>query len=514
MTPALEKVKISRPQNNYFDLTHDRKLSMNMGELVPVLCHPCVPGDRLKLNGECIARFAPIIAPMMHRVDLYVHYFFVPWRLLWENSETYLSNGSVQGGFPGTLPAFPYIEYGAPTSGGIGYTKLMDYLDLPPYDHSPNVDPVLERVSAMPFAAYQRIYADYYRDENLVPYEFTPLQDGDNTGDAELFVLRKRAWEADYFTKALPFAQKGDPVSIPLGNFQDVPVLADRSSTPALSEFEDILNARNAFVTNFPSTNPDIVDETLYAQTSTLNVDAATINDLRLAFRLQEWLEKNARGGTRYAELIMSHFGVRPQDARLQRPEYITGLKSPVQISEVLNTTGGDLPQGNMAGHGVTYASGKFGKYFVQEHGYLMGIMSIMPKTAYMQGIPKHFLQINDPTELYWPSFAHLGEQEILNREIYAFTNEGGDTFGYTPRYMEYKQIPSSVNGDFRTSLEYWHMARKFENMPALNEQFVTADPTERIFAVTDPTAQKMYVHMQNNLKAVRPMPIFGTPTF
>ena len=186
----------------------------------------------------------------------------------------------------------------------------------------------------------------------------------------------------------------------------------------------------------------------VFADTRGLEIEPTTINDLRRAFRLQEWFEKMARGGSRYIEQIYSHFGVKSPDARLQRPEYITGVKSPIVISEVLNTAGidGELPQGNMSGHGAGVTTGKYGNYNVYEHGWIIGIMSIRPKTAYMDGIPKHFLK-TDPFDIYWPTFAHIGEQEVQQQEIFAYTANKEATFGYVPRYAEYKYIPSRVAG-------------------------------------------------------------------
>jgi hypothetical protein len=229
--------------------------------------------------------------------------------------------------------------------------------------------------------------------------------------------------------------------------------------------------------------------------------------------KLQEWLERSARGGTRYVESILSHFGVKSSDKRLQRPEYITGTKSPVIISEVLNTAGAALPQGNMSGHGMAVNSGKAGSYRCEEHGYIIGIMSVMPKTAYQQGIPKHFLK-DDPFDYFWPSFANIGEQEVKNDEVYAFTPTGNEPFGYVPRYAEYKFEQSRVAGDFRTSLAYWHLGRIFNSQPGLNGTFITSDPTHRIFAVTDPLQEKLYAHVLNRVTAIRPMPKFGIPSF
>lgn len=503
-------VKMSAPGKNVFDLSHDVKLSANMGNLVPTLCMECVPGDKVSLSCESLLRFAPLVAPMMHRVDVTMHYFFVPYRILWPNWEKYITNTKTDN----VLPAFPFIHIG-----GGQYTELIDYMDVP----MPG-DGQSDSISAMPFAAYNKIWNDYYRDQNLQSEIVDQLVDGNNVANlAALTTLRKRAWEHDYFTSCLPFAQKGDPVEIPIGS-QNVILNPDTvgqwQEVKKASDYTTDAATGNASISPAGALIDSALDGVVIDPKGTLITEdageATTINDLRTAFRLQEWLEKNARGGTRYVENILMHFGVRSSDQRMQRPEYITGTKSPVQISEVLNTTGTvDAPQGDMAGHGVSVTTGGYGRsYYCEEHGYIMGIMSVMPKTAYQQGLPKHLIKINDPMEFYWPSFAHLGEQPVLNKEIYAFQDDEEDTFGYVPRYAEYKFMSSRVAGDFRTTLDFWHMGRKFLTPPALNEAFISCDPTHRVFAVTDPEQQKLWCHIYHKIKAVRPMPKFGTPTF
>lgn len=501
-------VEATKPKKNVFDLTHDVKLSGKMGQLTPTCVIECVPGDMFNIGCDSLIRFAPLLAPVMHRMDVSMHYFFVPNRITWENWEKFIVDAN-------SNHVIPYFTYGSQFSDA--YKKFLDYMGIPPNNSNPNLP---RNLQALPLAAYQCVYNEYYRDQNLVPEVGYQLVDGDNTGNTELYQLRKRAWEHDYFTSSLPFAQKGAAVDIPIGQIEnDVPVRVSNSLVG--STIWSTLGGGfgpNTFISedNGSSTVPPA---NLFVDGDEFDISATTINDLRRAFRLQEWLEKNARGGTRYIENILMHFGVKSSDKRLQRPEYITGVKSPVVISEVLNTTGttGELPQGNMAGHGVAVTTGKYGSYFCEEHGYIIGIMSVMPKGAYQQGIPKTFLK-NDPLDFFWPSFAHIGEQPVVNSEIYAFTNSDALTFGYVPRYAEYKFMPNRVAGDFRTTLDYWHLGRIFNNLPALNQTFIECNPddVDRIFAVLDEPegTDNLYCQILHKIRAVRPMPKFGTPMF
>ena len=502
-------VQVQKPKKNVFDLTHDVKLSAKMGQLTPVLVQECVPGDTFQLGCDSLIRFAPLTAPVMHRMDVSVHYFFVPNRIVWENWEKFI----VDANSPYVLPFLETngLQPQYSPNWQTDLAKFADYMGVPP----PANGQTNVQINAIPFAAYQAIYNEYYRDQNLVnPIDYQ-LIDGNNLAGGwpswnKWFKMQNRAWEHDYFTSSLPFAQKGAAVDIPLGEINgNAQVYLNNANNTTLTG-----TPTNAFAEGLLDGSIDA--DNLFAETDGMQLGATTINDLRRAFRLQEWLEKNARGGTRYIENILMHFGVKSSDKRLQRPEYITGIKTPVVISEVLNTTGeiGGEPQGNMAGHGVAVTTGKYGTYFCEEHGYIMGIMSVMPKTAYQQGIPKTYLK-SDPLDFFWPSFAHIGEQPVVNNELFAYTATGNDTFGYVPRYAEYKFNANRVAGDFRTTLDYWHLGRIFANQPALNQTFIECTPEQcdRIFAVQS-EEDYLFCHVLHKIRAVRPMPKFGTPTF
>lgn len=506
-------IKVKKQKRSAFDLTHDFKFSSRMGELTPVLCTEVVPGDKFIIGADSLIRFAPLIAPVMHRFDATIHYFFVPNRLVWNQFPDFIANNEQL--------VHPYIRFQSTMTAA--QLRFAEYMGVPrrTYGESDYVD-----VNALPFAAYQMIYNEYYRDQNLIePVDFA-LTAGSITGTTltSLLTQRKRAWSHDYFTSSLPFAQKGDDVEIPLGEVElksiplndgailrridngSIPLGIDVQTDDATGELSNATTGGGIY-----ALDPN----------GTLEVGSTTINNLRRAFRLQEWLEKNARGGTRYIELILSHFGVRSSDKRLQRPEYITGVKQPIVVSEVLNTagqvlpdgeTGTPLPQGNMSGHAVSVGQGHSGSYYAEEHGFIIGIMSVMPKPAYMQGLARQFSKF-DPLDYYWPSFAHIGEQEVKNKEIYIESATPEATFGYVPRYAEYKYIPSRVAGDFTGNLDYWHLARKFSSQPVLNQEFIECDPDDltRIFAV-ETGDDELFCHVLHKIKAIRPMPYYGTP--
>lgn len=549
MANIFNSIRLKKPKRNVFNLSYENKLTMNMGELVPIMCMPIVPGDKFRVNTEALVRLAPLVAPMMHRVNVYTHYFFVPNRLVWNQWEDFITKG-VDGEDAPVLPFLELQDHLVTTEADFrwyfGDSTLWDYLGLPTVKgigskvhqgivngvHFPNGF----RVSALPFRAYQLIYNEYYRDQNLT--EAVPLNLGsgsDNQHLVYLTSLRRRSWEKDYFTSALPWLQRGPEVTVPVGGSFGVVTLANRDNNQIFvgpdgkpTKVDVGMNLIHAADKN--NVTPGTIQTGLANGSNsgnavwldpkgTLVVDGensgVSIQDLRTSNALQRWFERNARGGSRYIEQILAHFGVRSSDARLQRPQFLGGGKMPIAVSEVLQTSSTDAtsPQANMAGHGISAGVNNGFKHYFEEHGYVIGLMSIMPRTGYQQGVPRDFTKF-DNMDFYFPEFAHLSEQEIKNQELYVSNdptyNEG--TFGYTPRYAEYKYHESEAHGDFRGNMSFWHLNRIFTDKPNLNTTFVECNPSNRIFATSGTRDDKFWVQIYQDVKALRLMPKYGTP--
>lgn len=538
MVNIFNSVKLKRPRRNVFNLSYESKLTVNAGELVPIMCKPVVPGDKFRVNTEMLVRLAPLVAPMMHRVNVFTHYFFVPNRLVWNQWEDFITKG-----VDGTdAPAFPTLKLPSTVDTANGHRffgdgSLWDYLGLPSLNQignatfqtqSPNgvKAPAGYEVSALPFRDYLLIYNEYYRDQNLTS-EIEFSRDG---GSIEaittnpLLMLRRRAWEKDYFTSALPWVQRGPEVTVPVsgaGGSMDVELKSKAADQYFVSSSDSRPTGKLEVVNGVLFANHESSGTSVGAYLSPnnfqVNVDemGVSINDLRTSSALQRWFERNARSGSRYIEQILSHFGVRSSDARLQRPQFLGGGRVPVSVSEVLQTSSTDetSPQANMAGHGISASVNHgFTRYF-EEHGYIIGIMSIMPRTGYQQGVPRDFRKF-DNMDFYFPEFAHLGEQEIKNEELYLsqYDADNSDTFGYTPRYAEYKYSLNEAHGDFRGNMAFWHLNRIFTEKPNLNTTFVECNPSNRVFATAETSDDKYWIQLYQDVKALRLMPKYGTP--
>ena len=492
MPKLFERVAVRKPKMSAFDLSHEVKLSGTIGNLIPVMCKEILPSDHFKIKSEAMVRFAPMIAPVMHRMNVFLHYFFVPNRIIWNQWEDFIT-----GGVDGTsAPAPPVVSMSASL---FGEGKLPDYLGFPSVTSGPAYAPA---VSALPFRAYQQIYNDYYRDETLSPeIDIT-------AGGSVICVIRERSYEKDYFTSALNDTQRGPQVTMDGNIVYKDPSEVRAGANPAPT---------NENLGTNGSSDLEVTTSNIGVYIDNIDSLGITIEELRQSSALQRFLERNMRGGYRYNEQILSHFGIRTSDSRLQRAEYLGGERIPVVLSEVLNSSAtATEPQGTMAGHGIGVgAAGGINKRF-EEHGWLMCIMSCIPRTAYQQGIPKQYLR-TDRLDYYFPDFAHLGEQAIERRELYydqtTTADDNTQEFGYTARWNEYRFAQSTVHGDFRTTLNYWHNGRIFSAAPTLNDIFVrvTGGDHNRIFAVT--TGDHLWCQIFHSVKARRPMPYFAIPS-
>ena len=514
-----DKIRVTRTRSSLFDLSHEIKCTANIGQLIPTYLEEIVPGDKFRMSNEAMLRIAPILAPLMHRFNVYFHYFFVPNRIIWNEWEDFITGG--EDGLQ--MPNHPKILIQESNKQYFDVGSLADYFGIRTIGSAPTIPTGGEiSVSALPFRAYQEIFNEWFRDQTLrqaIPIDKSSTNP-DPTQVAEIANLRSRAYEKDYFTSALPWPQRGSEVVIPSDNTYSPQYLSESTL------FDSNGPAGSGSLSSDANSKLRVGASSVLGRIQNLeenqNIETKiTINDLRNASRLQEWLEKNARAGSRYIEQILSHFGVRSSDARLQRPEYLGGGRQPIVISEVLNTTGDkdgttNQPVGQMSGHGISVGQPAGFKRRFEEHGWVMGIMSICPRTAYQNGIHRKFRKF-DKFDYYWPEFAHLGEQEIKNYEIFHDYTENdpavnGQTFGYQARYAEYKYHESQVAGDFRDKLKFWHYGRQFATRPSLNNTFVQVERDKRIFAVQDTKEPDFYVQIHNNVRAIRPMPKHSIP--
>lgn len=501
--------QVQSPANskNKFDLSHGVTMSGKMGVMIPTETVKAVPGDIHKVGIQPFLRMAPMIAPIMQQINCSFHTWGIPTRLLWDNFTKFIIGEGNH--------TMPYVTLDEGMSDDT--KKLLDYLGIPPIPPGGTQT----NICALPLAAYQFLYNEKYRDQNMIAEVDYKLIDGDNTANTDLFVLRHVAWEHDLFTSALPQASFGADVDIPLGDVVLKTLPMPPGSNPPKFVGSAGLPITGGNVTT-SATIPDSIDsaggstDIVYDPQGTLETEATTIKELRRALKKQEFLELLARGGKRYYEVMQRLWDVETSDKTFQQPEWISGIKTPVVISEVLNTTGtDDLPQGNMAGHGISVGNGEGKWFFCEEYMYILTVGFVTPKSGYSQGIPKHFLELDYEEFGNFIQYEHIGEQELTDEEVFAYTPSAKNTWGYVPRYAHLKYMPDRIAGDMRTTLDHYHMARTFATMPSLNQTFIEVDPDDpsitRVFAVED-GSDYLYIDVWLDHKAVRPFSVFGNP--
>ncbi|WMC01539.1 major capsid protein [Microvirus D_HF6_206] len=527
MPKPFNRVAGLNPGRSVFDLSYEKKFTCDMGQLIPIVCDEVVPGDVLSFGNQIVVRFQPLVAPMLHEVNVYVHYFFVPYRLLMNDWEDFLSGG-VNGDKSLPLPRWTVTDQDI-AAGATAIGSIWDYIGMPVGVNYKTGTPQAENAPIdFPRSAYNFVYNEYYRDENL-----------QDEVDLKNNKILNRNWEKDYFTSALPWQQRGVAPAFPLSGTASAKFVGyDGKGFEGLvtgtvvnsadhncwlrTDIGVSNDARNAIFTPVgPNLGPGyatmVFDSTFqhYANKNEISLEnVATFNvaDLRLVFQIQKWLERNARAGVRYTEFLRAHFGVAPRDERLQRPEYIGGMKTPCVVSEVLQTseTSATQPTGKLAGKGISVDGQFCGKYRVTEFGLVIAMMSVMPRTSYQQGINRQWLK-QTKYDFYFPEFANLSEQAVTNQELYAQANaEDVKIFGYQGRYDELRVKQSLVCGQMRNTFDYWHLGRKFDNQPKLNSDFITCKPAKRIYAVQNEPG--LIVSVANLIKAVRPLPIQAQP--
>jgi hypothetical protein len=514
------KVPATDIPRSVFDRSHNVKTTFDSGYLVPFYVDEVLPGDSFKADCSVFARLATPIVPIMDNLYLETFFFFVPTRLLWDHWQA--MNGEQENPDDST-------DYLVPTVSGtnVGTTTLWDYFGLPT-----NVAKALT-VSALPFRAYNLIFNEWFRDENLI--DSVPFTKADGPDQLTNYKLLRRGKRHDYFTSALPWPQKGPGVEISLGgsatvNVSSLSVKISGNGVPTFSSgaaktadgfavsSQHVVWPGEDYPSNFKWKNPALTGSGTGSGTADLSTASPiSINDLRQAFQLQRLYERDARGGTRYTEILRAHFGVVSPDARLQRPEYLGGSSSRININPVVQNsqTTEVTPQGNLAAFGV---SGDvfhgFTKSFV-EHGYIIGLMNVRADLTYQQGLNRMWSR-RGRFDFYWPALAHLGEQAVLNKEIYAQgTDTDDDVFGYQERYAEYRYFPNQITGKFRSSdpqsLDVWHLAQDFASLPVLNEEFISDNPpVARVVAVQN--EPQFLVDTWMSLKCARPMPVYAVP--
>ena len=511
MRHDFSKVPRAEIPRSSFDRSHGVKTTFNAGFLVPMFVEEVLPGDTMSLNMTGFGRLATPIQPFMDNLFFDTFFFFIANRLIWDNWQKF--NGEQDNPEDSTDFLIPQVT--AP-AGGFTSGSIEDYFGIPI-----GIDNL--SVCAFWHRALNLTYNEWFRDQNL--QQSLPVPKGDGPDDPTSYKLFRRGKRHDYFTSCLPWPQKGPAVPLPLTG--DAPVrgigsythtygttniavhetgVVDATYANAQHTSANITVERDAANAQYPNIRADLT-----------NVTAATINTLRQAWQIQRLLERDARGGTRYTEIVRAHFGVISPDARLQRPEFLGGGSSPVNVNPIAQTSSTDstTPQGNLAAMATVNSRGHgFTKSFT-EHGVIIGLMCVRADLNYQQGLNRMWSR-RSRYDFFWPALAHIGEQAVLNKEIYAQGTAADDqVFGYQERYAEYRYKPSLITGKFRstvpTPLDSWHLAQKFENLPTLSADFIEENPpVDRVIAVTSEDHMKFDGHFQ--FRCARPMPMYGVP--
>lgn len=514
MKHSFSEVPKAEIQRSAFNRTHGYKTTFDAGYLIPFYVDEVLPGDTFNVDATLFGRLATPITPFMDNMFLDVQYFAVPIRLVWDNFNRFMGEQIN----PGDTTDYVVPQIVSPNGGWL-VSSLSDYFGLP-------TEVAGLSVSSLWHRAYNLIWNEWYRDQNLQNRVVVDVDDGPDT-DTD-YVLLRRGKRHDYFTSALPWPQKGPSVALSLtGN---APVIGIGKLNTTYNEAQkQVYESGQTSTTTYGLNEHSKIDQAtpFYVEKNTTTdypniradlsaVTAATINDLREAFQLQKLAERDARGGTRYTEIINSHFGVTSPDARLQRPEYLGGSSVPVNVLQVPQTseTSNNSPQGNLSAYSTVTSNSGFIKSFT-EHCVIIGLCSVRADLSYQQGIPRMFSR-STRYDYYWPALAHLGEQSILNKEIYAQNNANDDlVFGYQERWAEYRYYPSKITGKLRstyaTSLDVWHLSQEFTSLPTLSDTFIQDNPPiDRVIAVQSEPHFILDSYIRN--KSVRPMPTYSVP--
>ena len=517
MSNSFNSVARANTPRSHFNRSHGLKTTFDCDYLYPILVDDIIPGDTFNVNCHFFCRLATPEFPIMDNMYLETFFFFVPYRLVWDNfKKMHGEQVDPADSIDYSVPALRNTTTEDLTNATV-FDYLCDYMGLP---HKASVD--ISEISALPFRAYNLIYNEWFRDQNMQDSRNVPTDDGPDGGHADYEIL-KRGKRHDYFTACLPWPQKGDAVTVSLGTRANVTFDGDRATGYNAGAYSDADAAWATFKTA-------AADATLGTGTVNANgqlyadLSAATglnINDIRLAFQTQRLLERDARAGTRYNEHILAHYGVVVPDFRVQRPEFLGGGSSPINVTPVAQTTYQGTPtaedgKGSLAAFGTVSGRHGFTKSFV-EHGVLIGLVNVRGDITYSQGLERYWSK-STRYDFYYPELAHIGEQAVLNKEIW-YNNDANDdlVFGYIPRYEEYRFKPSRLTSlmrpDNAASLSAWHLSEDFASLPSLGDTFIrsnTGVPLDRCIQV--PTEPQFIGDFYFDMKCARPLPLFGTP--